>query len=278
VNTRPELAVLAATGLLMVALLITLRTAPYPRQRYQERAKRATLAQRYLRLYEQRRGGRSLALVHLLRQTLRHILRERPLQWWLIGRFFFYCAFNTISKFAISYMTDVFGYSGGEARAIQGIVLTSTGVLIVVATLGAGLLADRLGRKRLATLGASLAALCAAIMILAPSFPLAVVLICITGVGCGIFFSAGWALITYIIPSRQAGFYLGFMNLATTLGGAFGMLGGYLVDVVNDLATNPVTGYSLLFAICAGFFLLGALAMGRVPDRQLRPRPISHIN
>lgn len=268
-ETRPELAALVVSFILLVAIIITMQTAPHDANdpaHYPPTRARLNVSDRYVRRFGAAANSLWWARITMARQNIHHITRQRPLQWWLIGRFFFFAAFSTIGKFAITYLTDVFGYSPEEARAIQGVALLITGSLIIVATLVAGMFADRIGRKRMAAVGGGVSAGAALSLMLMPSFEIAVMLICIMGIGASIFFSAGWALITYIVPPRKAAFYLGFLNLATTLGGAFGMLGGYLVDVVNDWTTNPATGYNVLFLMTALSFAIGAITTSRVKE------------
>ena len=200
-------------------------------------------------------------------RTIYQIVRRPSLQWWLVGRFFFYASFNTIGRFAVTYMTDVLGYSGGEARAIQGIAMLAIGIMIFATTILSGLLSDRYGRRRLATIGALIAAASALGLALAPpNLAFAIAMMTVMGIGSGVHFSAGWALVTQLVPIRKAAFYLGFMNLATTLGAAFGMLGGVMVDLVNETASDPVTGYAILFGLAAVFYGLGAISTSRIDD------------
>ena len=252
-NTHPELAVVAVSVILFTTIFITFRTAPPEAARYADN-KQEGHARRKLWLWVTWRA------VH-------QILRRPSLQWWLLGRFFFYASFNTIGRFAVTYMTDVLGYGDGEARAIQGVVLVMVGILIFTTTILSGFLADRYGRRRLATIGAGMAAAAASAMAVAPpNLAFAITMIAVMGIGSGVHFSAGWALVMQLIPLRKAAFYLGFMNLATTLGAAFGMLGGVLVDVVNETADNPATGYAILFAFAAVFFGIGAFSTSRIED------------
>jgi MFS family permease len=260
-HTRPEVAVMTVSLCLFLAIWITIRAAPARLSRPAPE-KRLDASGRYLRRY----GGGIRQHIRLGWQSLRQVVRRRHLGWWLASRFFFYASFNTIGRFAITYLQDVFGYSGEEARELQGIVLLITGVLIFGATLLSGILADQMGRKRLAAFGAVISTLAALLLVISPNLIVAIFLMTFVGIGSGIYFSAGWALATHLVPVRQAAFYLGFMNLATTLGGAFGMLGGYLVDRINDAAADPMMGYGALFVLTGICFGLGAFTIQRIHD------------
>jgi Na+/melibiose symporter-like transporter len=257
-HAHPEAAVILVSGCLFLAIWVTIRTAP-PQTVRPGAERRLDVSERYLRRY----GKGTSQRIRLGWQSLRQVIRRRHLGWWLVSRFFFFASFSTIGRFAITYLQDVFSYSGEEARELQGIVLLITGVLIFGATLLAGILADRMGRNLLAACGAVISTLAALLLVISPNLIMAIFLMTFVGIGSGIYFSAGWALATHLVPVRQAAFYLGFMNLATTLGGAFGMLGGYLVDRINDAAADPMTGYGVLFILTGICFGIGAFTIHR---------------
>lgn len=257
-NTRAGLAVLVVSLIFFTTIMITMYIAPPQVNQQIKTKKRLRPSQRYMRLYQQMMPSALRRRIGLLQSDIHHITRQPGLKWWFASRFLFYSAFNTIGKFAISYLTDVYGYSGEEARAIQGIVLMATGIMIFAAVIGAGVLSKHYQQRHIAAFGGLLSAICTLVLLPTPSLNLAALMIGFIGMGCGVFLSSGWALVTNIVPQRFAAFYLGIVNLATTLGAALGLTGGYLVDKVNDYASNSVTGYQVLFSIMALFFLLGA--------------------
>lgn len=266
-HTRPALAVAVSGFGLLVATLISIRSIAGKVAAFSPRQK-SSLIKRYTGWYAVSSGSRTGAQISLYRLSVWHIFRRRPLLWWLASRFMFYSCFNTLGKFGITYLTDVFGYSGEEARSLQGVILLATGILVFVVTLIGGWVADQLGKKQVAAAGSIVASAATLVLINAPGLTLAVIAICVIGMGSGIFFSAGWALITNIVPSRRAGFYLGLANVATTLGGIFGLLGGYLIDAINDRASEPAAGYSVLFGIIMVLFAFSAYATIRIREPQ----------
>ena len=248
-KTRPELAVLVCAVIFFSSIAVSMVSAPpQPNQKNRTRW--------HLKLPPFKRVWANLS----------RLLSQREFMWWLVSRFLFYSSFNSIGQFSVTYLMDVYGYSGDEARAIQGKVLVATGIMIFITTIGAGFLSDRVGRRPVAAAGGVLAAAASLTLIQSPGLTIAAILIGITGIGCSIFLSSGWALITALVPEREAGFYLGLANVATTIGGAFGLLNGYVVDWVNDDASTPVAGYNVLFGITTACFMLGALAILNVQE------------
>lgn len=263
-NTRPTLAVLVSVSFLILSTLLSMQSVPNKTASYSLQQQKGSIG-RYLRFYmkDANRLGLRTAFV---RQSAWHIFRQRSILWWLISRFLFYSCFNTLGKFSITYLTDVFGYSGEEARSLQGVILLVTGILVFAVTLAGGWFSDQFGKKRVAAAGGVMASAATLVLIEAPGLTFAIIAICIIGMGSGVFFSAGWALITTLVPPRRAGFYLGFANIATTLGGILGLLGGYVIDAVNASAEDPATGYTILFVIIMLLFAISAYATTRIRE------------
>ena len=54
------------------------------------------------------------------------------------------------------------------------------------------------------------------------------------GIGYGLFFSVDWAFIQDVIPSDEAGLFMGFSNIATAGSGIIArFVGGFLLDPFN---------------------------------------------
>jgi hypothetical protein len=68
-----------------------------------------------------------------------------------------------------------------------------------------------------------------------------------------------------LVPRKRAALFLGIANIATTLGGVAGQLGGPLVDVINS-RTGTMSGYYVLFVLAAVGFCLSAVAVFRIRE------------
>ena len=88
------------------------------------------------------------------------------------------------------------------------------------------------------------------------------------GLGVGIFLSANWALVTDLVPEAEAARYLGIANIATAGGSGFArLLGGAMIDPINRMLGSTSAGYLSLYGLTMVAFLLGTVAILRLPSR-----------
>lgn len=136
-------------------------------------------------------------------------------------------------------------------------------VFVVAASIVAGILSDRLGRRKaFVFVSSSLQAVAALMLAFIPSFGVAMVAAGILGLGYGCFLSVDQALATQVLPDAQTrGKDLGIMNIATAVPQALApLLGGLLVAAL--------AGFAGLFVLAAAAAILGALAV--LPIRSVR--------
>jgi MFS family permease len=93
------------------------------------------------------------------------------------------------------------------------------------------------------------------------------------GIGYGIFFSVDWAFIQDIIPTEEAGLFMGFSNIATAGAGIIArFIGGFLLDPFNrgpHLLGLP-GGFPVIFSLFSASLLVGALLILKVPEVRKR--------
>lgn len=132
-------------------------------------------------------------------------------------------------------------------------------VFVIIASLWLGRLSDKLGRRRIFVVGASvLQAAAALILAFVPTMGAATLGAALLGMGYGCFLSVDQALATEVLPDQLSrGKDLGIMNIALTVPQAFApMLGALLVSAVG--------GFTLLFIVSGAAALAGACAVGQV--------------
>ena len=132
-------------------------------------------------------------------------------------------------------------------------------VATVAATWGGGVLSDRTGRRRVFVAGAAvLQALACAVLVVAPSWPSALLAGLLLGAGYGAYTSVDQALVTQVLPDPTAvAGELGVMNVAVVAPQA-------LAPLLAALVIAELGGYGVLFAAAGLFTVLGALSVGRI--------------
>lgn len=192
--------------------------------------------------------------------------RNPSFTWWVINRLAFLVGATNLSTFALFYLQGRLGYLGEQAAQPAAFLMLLVGVFILAAALPGGWLADRFGHRRLVIASGLLAALGTLVAIAVPSLAFIYAGGCLIGLATGVFFTANWALGTSLVPSQEAGRYLGLSNLAGAGAGAVGAyVGGPIADYFTAaMPTSPGIGYVLLFAIYGTLFLLSALAARQV--------------
>ncbi len=196
--------------------------------------------------------------------------REHPtFGWWFANRILFWGAFIAINAFLINYLVDVIRMSPEAAQSFYGTLKVILGAALIVMALASGWLSDKFGRKPVMLI-AGLVAFAGAILLL---FVRNQTLITIAGgtigMGIGAFLTASWALAADIVPPAEAARYLGIANIATCIGsGVARLLGGVLIDPINQALGSSSSGYFLLFALAALCFLVSALVIIPLPNKK----------
>ena len=178
--------------------------------------------------------------------------------WWVVGRLLFLAAVGSVQSFALYFLRDVIRIP--DAPRMTTVLLAVVALFLIPSALGGGALADRFGQKRMVIWAGIVAAFGCFLLLFARSMPLVLVSGCIIGLGTGTFMATNWAMGTSLVPSKDAGKYLGISNLAGAGAGIIGVgIGGPMADFMN--AVQPGLGYLVLFGIYAALFILSSLTL-----------------
>lgn len=189
----------------------------------------------------------------------------RGFGWWFVNRALFWAAVIALNSFVIFYMEDVVGMTFSEASRLFGDLSVVLGVSLLVITIPAGRLSDKLGRRPM-ILAACLVAVAGNLLLLgARTRPVLILSGAALGLATGVFLSASWALATDMVPRGMAARYLGIANIATA-GGSFlaRLAGGALIDPLNRLTGSQEAGYLALYSLTLVAFLVAAFAVTRL--------------
>jgi Na+/melibiose symporter-like transporter len=195
-----------------------------------------------------------------VRELLRVNPRDYPdYAWLLVSRLLILLGIYAVQNFAQYYVRDWLRME--NPAEVTGNLLAMIGLALTVLVFPAGLLSDRFGRKRLNVFAGALAALGIFLLVLVRDISAVYVFGAIIGMATGIFVSVNWALATDLIPSEEAGKYLGLSNLATAGAGALSRLAGPLIDGVNALRPGAYWGYPTMFVFASASVLVGTLLL-----------------
>jgi MFS family permease len=187
--------------------------------------------------------------------------------WVFVQRALFWCGLIALNTFLLYYLIDVVGMEFARASRFVGQISLALGVGVLMLSVPAGRLADRVGRRPLVLAAGLLAAAGTGMILVARSEALLILAGVVLGVAVGAWQSANWALITDIVPSAHAARYLGLANIATAGGSLLGRSSGaLLVDPLNRLAGSQSLGYLALYGLTLVMFLLSAWAVRRIPS------------
>ncbi|GAA1952021.1 MFS transporter [Microbacterium deminutum] len=191
------------------------------------------------------------------------ILRNRDFAWMLSGRL----AVNIGNALGTGLLLFFLLYglhqdpAGAEDNLLLLIVVYT--VFVVIASIAAGAVSDRTGRRKGLVVWSSLIQAAAAVLIaVAPGFEVTLVAAALLGVGYGAFSTVGLAFATDMLGEEDHALDLGLVTVASNLGQLLGpLIGAGLVALVG--------GFWLLFAASALLSVVGALmnAVVRAPVR-----------
>ncbi len=262
----PQAAVLSASAILIVTLALTSLTARYwrgsrsPEDPDGESGSLPSSDSPSEHPPGSTPGARSGLSAYLQRSNW-----PRGFGWWFVNRALFWAAVIALNSFVIFYMEDVVGMTFSEASRLFGDLSVVLGVSLLLITIPAGRLSDKLGRRPM-ILAACLVAVAGNLLLLGARTRLVLILGgAALGLATGVFLSASWALATDMVPRGMAARYLGIANIATA-GGSFlaRLAGGALIDPLNRLTGSQEAGYLALYSLTLVAFVVAAFAVTRL--------------
>ena len=194
----------------------------------------------------------------------------------VVARFFFLLGIFGVGRFLLLFVADRLSLEADAAAAQAGAALGILALVTVVASVPAGWLADRLGRRVLMLAGGIVAAVGIGLLATASSVAMVVAFGALMALGSAAFSSASWAALTDLTPSAEAGRLLGLANLGTAGAAAAAGAFGLLIDAFN--AGGGRAGYAVAFGLAAAASLVGgSLAWRSVPAASFGSARLSEV-
>jgi len=182
--------------------------------------------------------------------------------WWVVNRLAFLVGSTNLASFVLYFLQERFpNLEGAEAAGPTAMLVMFVGVAILISSIPAGWLTDKLGRKRVCAFSGVLAMVGTIVVTTSINMTLLYVGGLLVGIAIGFFYSASWALGTTLVPKEAAGRYLGIQNLA---GAGAGAIGAYIGGPIGD-----GVGFTVLMSIFGLLFLISTLALFGIKDKTL---------
>ncbi len=201
-----------------------------------------------------------------LRDMFRVRTRVAVFFWLVLAVLLAYLGMNSLQFFALYFFQVFFPAVNPEAafRTMGGISL----VMTLLASVGSGMLSDKVGRRPLILWAMFVCAVTTLLMGLTGNYVLFLVLAGIRAAATGPIIASAPALASDLSPKDEAGQYMAYNNLSTGLSGA---LAGLIFGVLLISLTR--TTFTTLFIISAFLFLLGGIVFWiKVPQKEIDAR------
>jgi MFS family permease len=203
--------------------------------------------------------------------TLGQDARKNPgFVWWVVNRLLFLAAVTSVQAYAPYFLMYAFKVDRNEAASMTGTLVMFVGIFTLLSAFPSGWLADKIGRTRIIVVSGILATAGNILLLGTIWLPNMVVIYAagaFIGLATGLFMTANWALGTDLVPSAEAGRYMGISNLAGAGAGIVGTgIGGPMADMLNGYL--PGLGYFSIFAAYALLFALSVVSLKWVKRRQ----------
>lgn len=211
-----------------------------------------------------------LSLLGTVKESFRVRPREHLDFFRLIAsRFIINMGFYTATEFLNYYVRDTL--RAPDPMQTLGIILVIATVSGLVGNVPAGLLADRLSKKRIIYVSTALTSLAALVFVLTNTVSVAYAAAVIFGAGYGAFAAVDWAFACNLLPDHDEAKHMGIWHVAFTAPQvAAPFLGGLVAYAVN-VHWGAGVGYRVVLALVIGYLALGVLMIR--PIREAAPPP-----
>lgn len=185
--------------------------------------------------------------------------KYRDFAWAWIGRALLYLGLATLSTYQAYYLTDHLHFSATAVTQAVFLALIVTTLFTIASSILAGILSDRVHRRKpFVIFSALLFAVALFFIATAQSYGIFLIAVALAGIAQGAYTSIDLALVSQVLPDqkKEAGKDLGIINIANALPQS---LAPAIAPIF--LAIHGPNNYTSLFIAAACFGIIGALAL-----------------
>ncbi|MFE6157788.1 MFS transporter [Streptomyces sp. NPDC056486] len=207
-------------------------------------------------------GRRKVTPAVVLRELWISPRRHPDFAWAFAARFGMVLGYQSILSFQLYILQDHIGLTRQEANHIFPAVVAVMMVGTVIGLVPAGVISDRMGRRKpLVILSSVIIAVSALLPMVSPTLPTNFVAMALAGLGCGCYLAVDQALMTLVLPRAEDNAKdLGILNIANSGAQA-------LAPAVAALVIG-LGGYTGLYGLATVLAVISALAI--LPIRSVR--------
>ncbi len=189
------------------------------------------------------------------RLYLKELVAQHQIFLFFGAQFFWWMGLGAILPFATIMLKELYGVNVSELMKVTPLVLVGGG-LLVGTIVGAGVLGDRWGQRRVIMLGLSVLVVGCLLAIAGRSLPIVYLAAFTVVIGASPLFTAPFAMLADLIPRGREGEFYGLDTISITLSQVpAALLGGAIIDGF---------GYPAIFAFVSVCAVVAIVLMWRV--------------
>jgi MFS family permease len=148
----------------------------------------------------------------------------------------------------------------------------------IPSSFGAGVVADRFGRKRVLLVASLLQVACILNFLLSPRAHSTLYISGVLyGLGNGSFMSMYWTIVSDLVPESDTGKYIGLMQYTFLI--PWAVIPPSLGPMVDAFGAGDGKGYSILFVVIVALLVAGLLLLPKIPEtfKKAPPLPVADV-
>jgi maltose/moltooligosaccharide transporter len=199
----------------------------------------------------------TIDIFHNFGQYLKDLMAQRRIFMFFAAQFFWWMGLGAIMPFATIMLKELYKIDITELMKVTPLVLLGGG-LLVGAIVGAGILGDKWGHRRVIILGLSLMAAGCLLAMVGHSLIVIYLAVAVAVIGASPLFNAPFAMMAEMIPPGREGEFYGLDTISITLSQIpASILGGAIIDSFGYAAIYSFVAVCALVAVLLMWFCRG---------------------